>query len=123
MTGLTDKKLSGSLHRDIRKGNIHFPQAEPPTGQCKQIKCFLDRRRLPQLLVFTFFSALFTSNSEPKAEKLTLLLAEIKGTEYGSRLQKYEAVGPCSVTGVGKVISWMLGSDSVNVTFTGTGKA
>lgn len=77
------------------KENRHFPQVGLPMGQCKQIKCFLDRRRLPQLLVFTFFSALFTSNSKPKAYQLPLLFPEIKGREYASLLPKHEVLGQC----------------------------
>lgn len=67
MIGLTGKKLSAGLHRDLLKDNIHFPQVGPPTGRCQQIKCFLGEPGFCRSCCVYIPSALFTGNAKPTA--------------------------------------------------------
>lgn len=103
MTGLTDKKLSASLHRDILKENIHFPQVGPPIGQCKQIKCFLDKRGSCSSCFCLHFQCPFHRQFKTSSLKLTLLLTEIKGTDYATTTPEIQGRLPGLCDGAGEV--------------------
>lgn len=61
------QKTVSHLHRDILKENTYFLQVWPLTGQCQQIKCFLDELGSCSSPCVYISSALFTGNLKPKA--------------------------------------------------------